>query len=1309
MTTSTINNAAVNQNTSKEENIMTTKINLVTANMEILMTLPGVGEKWAQRIMNYRAQNTIKSVDDLKSIAGIGDKFIDKIRDLVTVVVSKKAEEVISEAKKSAGERGNSEAQEFAMKVMRNHLDRRAIRFQSLCISGGRFDDTLRMRADFSSFGMNDITRDIYEHAIEEGSNVFVKDATIRVLNNVVSGDCIKQPFTDKLLELEMREADSKLASEFVEAIKSAVLTLQYTMDGKVYAHVDYNLGNGEHTFNTWCLVGDDEHFIEENNAVRQIWNMGGVFKNYGCIYAGPSNQRCVTAILFKMNEDEKELPKAERIPAFKARIYKALGNMAGGITKTIEEMVAAKGKMAMEKAFKLNSRLSLAFTPNTKTFSFESFAYYNGALGMADGQYLVNADMLAKYFGVDVEGVLGLALQGRVLTGMVAKGMGIPTLNKDMDIVAAEFAMNGNVAHTDYHTFRKMWIEGVLEANTLYVVGKGDIGGFFDENSLKCIGSETDAWKLEDGFVYSLLEVRRATEGKLNSQDAACMQHLEGMVDFVRDLGKAHVDAALAEIEAIFSGKVDVDRVVNPDSYYPDLVSKLCPAYAAQDGGLMETILKDKVNSLVTAIDRFSFNLGEGDQYRYLQSDYADMLLGTGVLPNGKVYIRGMKAGIKVVLTRNPRADIVEFYLAETVSLEYVLERIAELDCTDAMKNVIARMFKYACTGLVITPADSKLSASLGGSDYDGDGCTVHVNKTFVAIAELQAEGSNDIPKAPKSGKFITKYGVDEMMNMMVDGIFGQKNEKTGKRITPTPIGILANHAMKLLAMAMLSDEELETIIELIVRPNVKALGFRQEAREYERMFDTPDVHITNDDVMESTKSYYTSDLSVASTRAYLADCARMGASVEGRGIDVNKTAELVFTGYFGVVSRKDIIGEPIKRKGIMSVKCLDVCRYESFFTRNEEGKLEMSAELQKPQSDSVYLISSALTPVRDELMAYLVGRVNELFAREIPAAASENILLAARGRSKVDMADLDNLSKIHAMTTGNDQLQSEDKKNFRRAVANTVRCAFDSNADVIDMFAAIKRAAFNEKTGKYSSFEHVLHEEYLQGVLYVAKCESYDVNATVGYPAVCRDSRMVIDGEEVHMYGGESLDGNIVADTKINGVWTVAMKNGKVYLTRDAVEHFAIPARTNEIIIRARSFNPDKKVNDFNNAPSICDKYSFARIKIDNFRQALIMNAEGTKVWNIYVPTSKKDGQMPKVMSTRLNRAMHSNGMHIDEVYQYENNHGYIDTVATGRFVKTDKALPVIKVSGANAAAVKVETVDTKKTLSAEEILNF
>lgn len=85
-----VNKISPNSDIPKSSNDLSTanskKVNLNTSDNKELQELDSVGEKKADKIIDYRNQhNGFKNIDELKKISGFGDKTFEKLKDYLEV------------------------------------------------------------------------------------------------------------------------------------------------------------------------------------------------------------------------------------------------------------------------------------------------------------------------------------------------------------------------------------------------------------------------------------------------------------------------------------------------------------------------------------------------------------------------------------------------------------------------------------------------------------------------------------------------------------------------------------------------------------------------------------------------------------------------------------------------------------------------------------------------------------------------------------------------------------------------------------------------------------------------------------------------------------------------------------------------------------------------------------------------------------------------------------------------------------------------------------------------------------------------
>ena len=77
------NDGCVNED--KIEDNQNTKISINNATKEELTKLNGIGEKIAEKIIEYRKENKFKTIEDIKNVSGIGKSLYEKIKDSITI------------------------------------------------------------------------------------------------------------------------------------------------------------------------------------------------------------------------------------------------------------------------------------------------------------------------------------------------------------------------------------------------------------------------------------------------------------------------------------------------------------------------------------------------------------------------------------------------------------------------------------------------------------------------------------------------------------------------------------------------------------------------------------------------------------------------------------------------------------------------------------------------------------------------------------------------------------------------------------------------------------------------------------------------------------------------------------------------------------------------------------------------------------------------------------------------------------------------------------------------------------------------
>lgn len=82
---SNVSNNSISYSKQESKESVNNLININTASLEELLSLPGVGESKAKAIIEYRKENKFNVIEDIMKVSGIGQSVFDKIKENITV------------------------------------------------------------------------------------------------------------------------------------------------------------------------------------------------------------------------------------------------------------------------------------------------------------------------------------------------------------------------------------------------------------------------------------------------------------------------------------------------------------------------------------------------------------------------------------------------------------------------------------------------------------------------------------------------------------------------------------------------------------------------------------------------------------------------------------------------------------------------------------------------------------------------------------------------------------------------------------------------------------------------------------------------------------------------------------------------------------------------------------------------------------------------------------------------------------------------------------------------------------------------
>ena len=981
--------------------------------------------------------------------------------------------------------------------------DRAGVTVQSIALKSNIFGKKW-VELGSQVFCENDMFRN-GDITTEETLSIFTRVGKVRSCETFRKGEC-KNPGSRSLLKVDL----------------SGDLTMKYSVTGGVYVRwaTEGNL------FAIKTKEGFKSLISGKEVSPLTFFNQDGTLKADSDFYiffdSTTSMKRKKQFIAIRCNDFAV------------ANIEAVLNNLTHGAYNM------NKGKESNRAGnIKLSDRMGLAFTSNKDLGSVDTYAIYDGSweheeVAFFDGSALISTTYAIKMYSAMVKENLSgqtaqqLWPQFRMMGTTKAFGAIVP----DTFMIEAikYMTINQGVRIVRFAKVTAEINERIISGEfkgCLIIIGSDRIPSIMaDRNNLKTYVDFTREARIK------VLDIAKSTPTRTNIQTLQCLSLTEGFEDVVYDLGKETVDRIIDSVIGQSNAPMSVDTAKS--CYLPNVLPVVSNDYSRREKAVWKSVIKNTITGLERVISRVNFDLPEGVFTR--GTGDLGCFFGIRVVKDGQVYVKGIKAGTLVQVTRTPKAAIGEHYMATVIDMDDVRSVVGASNLTHEQRVAVISAFNAIPKGVVAVPGSNEFKDTTGGSDLDFDAFSINAGDEYIKLPQQVDQSAVEI----KFTKLATdnakhNFGIQSMRRGWIDSVSSDNED----------IGTLCNRNSLILAL-MTADPALASGL-------VKAALQSEGTESYERLFTGKSVPIGKDETEEMIQIAKGSDMTNAESRlAFLMDANAVFCSVEGRSIDSSKTGEMI-----------DPVLAELDKTGVAEILM-------SIGLSVSNGKVAVVHPVAK--DENTVLVPCKLSVVRAKIAKYAAERLSEVVT---PLEfKDEHKVQFEQGSTAQSMASLKCIKDMYTDVVGiynsydseeEKELTSTQYKNALSYLGNMARIMTE-DCSVNDRWAVAKFVSMNNKAGLRedggNAFYTVLQEETV-----LAVSSLFGVNNNVG--TEIKLTADIEEGTELIFVDGRA-PGAISTDANLDGKFTVKKIGKKFYAATTIEDIIKVPAADNRFAVR-------------------------------------------------------------------------------------------------------------------------------------------